>query len=369
MIAVSVSTRRGDTSASWAIASRVVPQLPDDGQAAPAAHPVDARGTPPRVGAWRRRRRRRDRGELLPRPLVLALLGELDGERVPQVGQHLDVERRVLEHLRRQRPDRPVSGRVLLGQPEAEHLLQHRAERDPRVARAAARPAPCRTASAAGSRSRRGRAGPATPRAARPPRRRGPSSRLAEVGAADRVDEHRPGPRAAQLHQVGALAVAVAGGPLGVHRDRAGACREPGDRLGERLRRARHRRQPVARLPQVNDGPRFGPFGVLSGVSRAASVPCCGSCPGPALRPAAVDRAAAARCRGARSLGPVRRHRRRRWPGAVPRAAAPWSPVAGPAARPRRQQVAPGHHVHAKVDVLRRRPGRAQLEAGRRQLV
>ena len=44
----------------------------------------------------------------------------------------------------------------------------------------------------------------------------------AEVGQLARVDEHRPHVGPAQLDEVGSLAVAVARGPLGVDRDRAG---------------------------------------------------------------------------------------------------------------------------------------------------
>ena len=63
-----------------------------------------------------------------------------------------------------------------------------------------------------------------------------------EVGQRDRVDQRGAGAVAAQLHQVGALAVAVAGGPLGVDGDRAGAGGE-----------APRRRRPVG-LGVVDDG-------------------------------------------------------------------------------------------------------------------
>ncbi len=67
----------------------------------------------------------------------------------------------------------------------------------------------------------------------------------AEVGQGGGIDQHRPGPRAPQLHQVGALAVAVAGRALGVDGDRAGAGREGGDRVGESGRVGHDRRDAV----------------------------------------------------------------------------------------------------------------------------
>jgi hypothetical protein len=54
-----------------------------------------------------------------------------------------------------------------------------------------------------------------------------------QVRQRHRVDQHGAGAAAAQLDQVGALAVAVAGGALGVDRDRSGAGGEAGDRVGE----------------------------------------------------------------------------------------------------------------------------------------
>ncbi len=55
----------------------------------------------------------------------------------------------------------------------------------------------------------------------------------AQVGQADRVDEHRAGAGAAQLDEVRALAVPVTGCPLGVDRDGAVAAGEVRYRVGE----------------------------------------------------------------------------------------------------------------------------------------
>ena len=54
-----------------------------------------------------------------------------------------------------------------------------------------------------------------------------------EVGAADGVDQPGAGALATDLHEVGALAVAVARGPLGVDRDRALAGRDGGSGAGQ----------------------------------------------------------------------------------------------------------------------------------------
>ena len=120
--------------------------------------------------------------------------------------------------------------------------------------RAAGRPVRCRTAGPGAGRPRPGTAGPGWRRAGSTPRRPSASSSAAEVGQRDRVDERRADAVAAQLHQVGALAVAVARGAFGVDGDRPGAvphparsssasCGRRGDRLGHavgRLAQQRH---------------------------------------------------------------------------------------------------------------------------------
>ena len=67
---------------------------------------------------------------------------------------------------------------------------------------------------------------------------------------ADRVDQERAGALAAELDQVGARGVAVAGGALGVDRDRPGAAGQRPAGLGQRRRGVGERRQAVAQLEQ-----------------------------------------------------------------------------------------------------------------------
>ena len=65
------------------------------------------------------------------RPLELALGGQFGLQLVAQRDQQLDVQRRVVQPVLRQRPARPVGGAVALLQPVAEQQLDERAERDP----------------------------------------------------------------------------------------------------------------------------------------------------------------------------------------------------------------------------------------------
>ncbi|BFO16472.1 hypothetical protein SHKM778_28600 [Streptomyces sp. KM77-8] len=81
----------------------------------------------------------------------------------------------------------------------------------------------------------------------------GTGQRLAQggqVGAGDGVDQRAAGALAAELDQIGALTVAVAGGALGVHGDRAGAGGERGDCLGERGLVRDHGRNALAGFEQ-----------------------------------------------------------------------------------------------------------------------
>ena len=183
-IAVSGSTRPGARSRRRAIASRAS---------------QSARTT----ASWRRRRTRcrpevrrhgsirgsgagggRDRRELLPRPLGLALLDQDGVQRVAQLDQHLDVQRGVPQPGRGQRTGGPVGGSVPLLQGQPEHLLDQRAQPDPRVAGEPAGQLGVEQPASAACRSPRGRAGPGWPRAGPTPRRRarrrgcsGPGSR------------------------------------------------------------------------------------------------------------------------------------------------------------------------------------------------
>ena len=55
-------------------------------------------------------------------------------DRVAQVGQQFHVERGVDQPRVRERPSRPIGGRVLFRQVDAEQLFDDRAESDPRQA-------------------------------------------------------------------------------------------------------------------------------------------------------------------------------------------------------------------------------------------
>ena len=81
----------------------------------------------------------------------------------------------------------------------------------------------------------------------------------AQIGAARRVDQCGAGAGASQLDEVGAVGVAVAGGPLRVDRDRSGAAGERLDGRLEGARRLDHRRQPVARSQQRDGLGCWGP--------------------------------------------------------------------------------------------------------------
>ena len=85
------------------------------------------------------------------------------------------------------------------------------------------------------------------------------SPRPDRSGQADRVDERGARALAAQLHQIGALAVAVAGGALGVDGDRAGAGGEGGDHLGERVVVGDDRRDALAGFEQGDRRRASGP--------------------------------------------------------------------------------------------------------------
>ena len=176
---------------------------------------------------------------------------------VAQLDQQLDVQRRVGQPFRRQRPGRPVRRRMLLQQPDAEQLLEHGAQGDPRIAE--------QPAGQLGVEQR--------PRAADPPRT-GSEVLAGRVDDPLRIGDRRterteigrtcaaggsaggpkamgsirwvPEPRPAELDQIGALAVAEAVGPLGVHRDRAGSGLQAGDRRVQLGGGADHRGTPSA---------------------------------------------------------------------------------------------------------------------------
>ena len=123
---------------------------------------------------------------------------------------------------------------MALLQPEAEDVLHHRAEPDPLVAEQPA--GQLGVEQLARTEAQLGQAGQVL--GGRVQHDLGVGQRrveLGQVGAGDRVDQRAARAGAAQLHEVGAAAVAVAGGALGVHGDGAGA-------RGERVDDAREGR-------------------------------------------------------------------------------------------------------------------------------
>jgi hypothetical protein len=206
------------------------PERADDCDLAPVAQLVDARGAPPRIDAGCSRRGNADRLELLGRPFSLAGLGEGRGQHIAQLDQQFDVERGVDQPVEGERARRPVGGGVPLHEADAEVLLDHRAEGDPLV-----------TEQAAGElgveepgrvHAELGQAGEVLCRGVQDPF--GVTDRgvdRAQVGQGDRIDERAAGSGAAQLNEVGPLAVAIARRPLGVEGDRAGARLEGADEV------------------------------------------------------------------------------------------------------------------------------------------
>ena len=229
-----------------------VPQLPqgaDPRELAARAEPVDAARAPPRVQPGAGRGREPDRLELLVGPGQLALAGQRSFELVAQLEEHFDVERGVDEPGGRQRAGRPVGRRVALLQPQAEDLLDHGAEAHPREAGQA--PGELGVEDRGRHKADLGEAGEVLTGGVQHPLVA--LQHLAEqrqVRAGDRVDQGAARPLAAQLHEVGALAVAVARRSLGVDRDRPGTGGEAGHHLGERGGRLDNRRDAVARNEQ-----------------------------------------------------------------------------------------------------------------------
>ena len=167
-------TRPGETSRSTAIASRACHSSRTS--AAPrrlrmrCMPEVRRHGSVRTGGPWKRVRA----SNSCVRPLHLALGGQVGGHGVADLHQHLDVEGGVAQPRLGQRAGGPVDGGVLLGQAEAEVVLDDGGEADPGQARRGARRARCRTAAPGAGPPRPGRAGPGWPRAAPTRRRRWP---------------------------------------------------------------------------------------------------------------------------------------------------------------------------------------------------
>ena len=234
-IAWSGRTRPGEMSRCRAFWSRVSQQLAHDAEAAGVTDRVQPGDPAPRLDPRRRQRRGADRLELLGRPLGLAGDGQPLGQDLAQLDEHLDVERGVAEPLGRQRARGPVDGGVLLGQTEAEGVGDDGREPDPLHPQEPG--AELGVEHAAGQHALLGQPGQVLGRRVQHPldAHERPRERR-QVGHGDRVDQCGPGALAADLDQVRALAVAVAGRALGVHGDRAGARAERSDDGGQCLR-------------------------------------------------------------------------------------------------------------------------------------
>ena len=246
MIRPGVTSRR---SASWSRASHSARTAPRPRRPRIRCIPDVRRHASTRATASKESRRL----ELLPRPLVLAGLDQLCGQRLPELHEHLDVERGVLQPRLRQRPPRPVDGRVLLLHPAAEHRLDQGGQADAWVAEQP--PGQLGVEERARPEPDVGEAGQVLGGGVQDPlgalERRGQRRQRLE---GDRVDQPGAGVLAAELDEVGATGVAVAGGPLGVDRDRSGAGRDRGARLGQPGLGVGDRRQPLAQQEQRSLG-------------------------------------------------------------------------------------------------------------------
>ena len=146
---------------------------------------------------------------------------------------------------------------MALGQGHAQDVLDHRAESDPGHAEQAT--GQFRVEQGGGGQTQLGQAGQVLAGCVQDPLRAAQGPRKArDTGDGMRVDQRAAGPLTADLDQVGALAVPVPGGALGVHRDRSGAGQEVAHDSVEVRLGLGDARQPVAKLER---GQRRGLLG------------------------------------------------------------------------------------------------------------
>ncbi len=182
-------------------------------------------------------------------PVELLLQG------VPQVDEEFDVEGGVAQPGFGQRAGGPVDGGVALLQDETEHALDHGAQADPRES---GEP----TSQLGVEEPRRHHAYLTQTRQVLGGRVQHPLdagdglTEPGQVGAGDGVDQCGARALTAQLHQIGALSVAVAGRALGVDGEGTRAGGEGRDRLGEGLLVGDHGRNALSGLQQ-RDRRRF----------------------------------------------------------------------------------------------------------------
>ncbi len=207
-----------------------LPHLAHDREAAAATYPVDSRGTAPRFVTGSGSAHQCPGGELLARPLRLAGRLELRRQDVAQLEKHLDVESGVQQPGLRKRTARPVDGAVLLAHRVAEQLLDENGEPDPGVVEQPAGQLgveqSCRLHAELGEAEQVLAGGMDDPLRVRDCVGERSQRLVGYVAERQRVHQERPGALPAELDQVGALRVAVAGGALGVDGKRSGAGRE-----------------------------------------------------------------------------------------------------------------------------------------------
>ena len=232
------------------------PHLPRRGELLRGAQRAEAVQAPPARRARRAVLARALVGELLLRPLRLPGRLETLLQHVPHLHQHLDVQRRVDEPALRQRPLRPVRGRVLLRQAQAEGVLDDGAEPHPLHAQQPGGELGVEQGS--GVQAQLGEARQVLPGRVQHPFPLG-EERAERAGhrEGERVQQRRAGRLGAQLHEIGAGAVAVARGALRVDRDRLlGRCGGGLAPLQQRLDAVDHRDEAVLGSGEVLQGRR-----------------------------------------------------------------------------------------------------------------
>jgi hypothetical protein len=158
--------------------------------------------------------------ELLAGDVELAVALEQLGHRVAEVDEQLDVEGGVDEPALRQGPRRPVGGRVLLGEVDPEQLLDHGAEADLGQARQTG--AELGVEDEVGVEPDLAQAREILARGVQHPLLVADDGlQLVERADGRGVEQEHAAASPEHLDEVGALRVPVAGGALGVDRDRS----------------------------------------------------------------------------------------------------------------------------------------------------
>jgi len=224
---------RGDVPSARHLLPRG-PEFPHHGHPAHVAHLVQPGDPAPGFGAGGRPRREPHGLELLAGPFGLPGGVEVCREPFAQDHEEFDVERRVAKPVQGEGAGGPVDRGVLLGQPEAQFLGHDGGQAHPFPSEQP--PGEFGIEEACGPQVDLGQAGQVLRRGVDHPLHA--LERLGERGQVrerHRVHQCGPGAVPAQLHQVGALAVPVAGRAFGVDGHGARACRERLREAGERV--------------------------------------------------------------------------------------------------------------------------------------